>query len=236
MASSSPAPLKASPETRIITHMNADHPESLSLYLQHLYHLPTYRTRLAKMTEIDFNTMEVRIPAIIPFISSAQFYEVPITPPLETWADARPRLLAMDRSARAALDRSEASVKVYRPPDRPWMYAFLTFVLTVSASFSSRSNFLPGSLFYETTGLKHVDGFARFCYWFHPYMWAILIGLHALEVIVMSRGKLKRYNVHTGSWLWWKWVLGVSVEGSPCILRFNEAVAEAEQRLKKQQH
>lgn len=236
MASSSPTSSKPSPEDRIITHMNADHSESLSLYLQHLYHLPAYRTRLAKMTEIDSNTMSLQIPPIVPFLSGAQSYRIPVSPPLEFWADARPRLVAMDRSARAALDRSEASVKVYRPPDRFWMYAFLTFVIAVSASFSSRSNFLPGSFFYETTGLKHVDGFARFCYWFHPYMWTILLGLHALEVVVMSRGKFRRYNVQTGSWLWWEWVLGVSIEGSPCILRFNEVVVEAEERLKKQQH
>ena len=236
MAHNQPNLSDAAAKQRITSHMNADHSDSLSLYLQHVKKIPAYRIRQAKIIDMDFETMIIQTNSIIPLLSSPQSYKIPVDPPLQTWADARPNLLAMDRSARSALDRSEASVRYYKPPDRSWMYSWLIFVLFVFACFSSRSNFLTGAFVYETFGLKHAGIFARFCYWIFPYYWTFVITVHVIEVVTMARGSIRKYNVRTGSALWWKWVFGISLEGFACIVRFKEVAKEAEERLKKQKH
>ena len=240
MAGSAPSPSDAAIKTRILNHMNTDHADSLSLYLQHHYHLSSFRAQYPQVTDISFTTLTIDVsslPEDFHVLGSArQTYEVPISPPLESWADARPRMVAMHEAALRALGRSDVCVKRYRGPDRGWMYAWLLFLLCVILAFSTRANFLPGSLLYDTLGLGRVGDFAEFCHRIQPILVGFVGVVHVAEIVWVSRGRLRRYNVDLVGAVWWYWVVSVAIEGFAAIMRFDEEVGRERKRREAKKH
>ena len=209
--------------------MNADHADSLSLYLQHHHNIPAYRARRAQLSDISLNSLHLRLPHFLSYV-----FTVPIEPPLKDWAEARPRLVEMDREARRALGRSDLRLgkRGYRGPDRWWMWIWIAFLIAVFASFARRSNFQPESNFYRTLSLGLVPDFARFCYRVHPWLWGFVISVHAAEVCLLMVPRLRRYNVETAGRVWWCWVAATFFEGRTALIRFDDVVKEEEGKRK----
>lgn len=234
MADSSGPSSEAAVKKRIIKHMNHDHQDSIRRYLEHYTHISPFSARNATLTDIFYSAMEIRVPPFLG-LGSGNYYIVPISPKLESWADARPRLAAMDHEALAALGRSPVTVKSYVPPYGFMLLVFIACVLTY-VSFCYRGNFVPGSLFYESLRLDVIPRFARFCYKIQPLIISIMVGVHGLEAWWTATGRLRKHSVPVGSSLWFKWVGSAYVEGLGATVRFDQLVREEEEKRAKAKH
>ncbi|RFU32856.1 hypothetical protein B7463_g3528, partial [Scytalidium lignicola] len=76
--------------------MNADHQESLSLYLRHFNHLPASSAQNPTLQDLTLSEMTIST-------GDGKTHTVPFTPPMKSWADARVQTVDMDTAARKAL-------------------------------------------------------------------------------------------------------------------------------------
>lgn len=224
-----PTEKDAAARIRILTHMNADHQDSISRYLQYYHSFSSFSSRNAILSDIDFTSMTV-----LPSPNSKRTYRIAIFPPMTSWSEARPRVVEMDAEATAALGRSTVTVKEYTRPrgfmSVVWVAAFVTFL-----AFSRRANFRPGSLCYD--GLLHyVPGFNNFCWKIQPLVIYPMVVLHAAEALYMERSRLARHTVKAFGRVWWMWIFSTFVEGVGAFLRFDEVVREEEQKKAKARH
>lgn len=222
------APSKdAAAKSRIITHMNSDHQESLIRYLQHYAHLSAFSARNAHLTDLTFSSLTILSSPRTPHL-------IPIDPPMTSWSDARPRVVAMDAEATSALGQSSITVKRYKRPRGfwavVWVAAFVTFL-----AFSRRANFRPGSVLFDGS-LYRVPGFAGFCWRIQRLVIWPMVVLHAGEALYMARGRLERHAVRMFGVVWWLWVGSTFVEGYGASVRFDEVVREEEERRKGAKH
>lgn len=212
---------------RIITHMNNDHQDSLIRYLEHFCSLSSFAARNAKLTDMTLDSLTV-------LSSDRTPYTIPIKPPMTSFSEARPRVVAMDAEAVAGLNRSNITVKKYESPK-----GFMAFVFVATACtfvvFSKRSNFQPGSVVYDIV-MRHVPGFARFCYKIQPVVIYPMVVLHAGEAIYMEKTRLENHTVPRFSKLWWKWLLSTFVEGIGAFVRFDRIVEEEESKKANAKH
>ncbi|KAG7008152.1 hypothetical protein G7Y79_00007g022770 [Physcia stellaris] len=206
--------------------MNADHSDSLIRYLRHYHGLSSFAARQAQLTYITLKTMTIST-SLPP--SSSNSYAVTLDPPLQSWAEARARLAEMDGEACKGTGCSNITVKRYASPKGTMVLNFAMCLWTI-ITFSTRSNFVPGSL-YHWIFFRHVPGFAKFCYTIQPFLFYLMLVVHFSEVLYLAKRRLEKHTVPMFSQLWWKWVLSDSVEGFPALLRFDAIVQE--ERLKK---
>jgi hypothetical protein len=61
-----------------------------------------------------------------------------------------------------------------------------------------------------------------------PYLFWILLGVHALESVVLAQTKLKKHSVNPRSAVYWQWIISNTIEGFPCGLRFGRLVKKLE--------
>lgn len=219
----------AAAHTRIIEHMNKDHQDSLIKYLQYYHHLSSFTSRKAYLSEIDFSSLTILL-----YPDSEKRYKVPISPPMTSWSDARPRVVEMDGKATAGLGKSSVTVKKFTPPQGfmvvVWAAAFLTFI-----AFSQRSNFRPGSWCYLWV-LRYVPSFSNFCWRIQPLVFYPMVLLHTVEMVYMERSRLQRHTVRVLGRVWWLWMFSTFVEGIGAYIRFDKVVREEEQKRAKAQH
>ena len=104
-----PASKDEAAKARIIGHMNADHAESLSYYLQHYISLSPRVARGAILCDISLSAMTLRT-------TDNKTHTIPFSPPMTSWAEARTRSVDMDRVSRNALDISSIRITSYDPP------------------------------------------------------------------------------------------------------------------------
>ena len=218
-------------QNRIITHMNADQSDSIIRYVRHYSGLSSFSARNARLTTITFQNLEI---SSFPYPSKEVYHTIPLDPPLESWAEARARLVEMDADACKGLGCSNITVKTYAPPK-----GFMAFVfgacLWSYLTFSRRSHFLPGSLYYDYF-FRFVPGLASFCYKFQPLMISLMVVLHGAEVIHLAITRLEKHTVPVFSQLWWKWILSDFVEGVGALTRFNRIVNEERLKRERQEH
>lgn len=211
----------AAMKQRIITHMNADHQDSLSIFLEHYCQVPSYLASDAQLEDVGLSHLIIR--------SKAGRNMIPLEPPMESYAHARERMVEMHHAAYKGLDRSEITVTEYRLPKTLPEYAALTLALSLVCALSSRRNFQDGSLLHGAL-LKSFPGFERLCYRLQPLGFTVLLLAHSMEVFLLARTKLRRHGVPLGSSLWWKWVLPCFVDGFASFQRFGLVVKEAEEK------
>ncbi|KAK3173077.1 hypothetical protein OEA41_006406 [Lepraria neglecta] len=96
--SSQPTSQDAAAKHRIITHMNADHQDSLIRYLEYYAGLSSFSARNAQLTDITFDSLTIEY-------SHEQAHRIPIKPPMTAWSEARPRVVEMDMVATRGLGR-----------------------------------------------------------------------------------------------------------------------------------
>ena len=213
-------------KARIIAHMNKDHSDSLIRYLQHYTGFSLSAARNARLIDITFEDMTIASPTAYHVYTNT----IRLNPPLSAWSEARARLVEMDGEARWALGCSDITVKKYIPPSG-FMAVVVAVVVWTFATFSRRSNFLPGSYYYSAF-FQHVPRFAKLCYMLQPFVLST-IPIHCAEAYYLAKYRLEKHTVPTFSSLWWKWMISDFVEGYGTLHRFDLHVEE--ERIKKEQ-
>ena len=218
---------EAAVKLRIITHMNNDHQDSLVRYLEHFCGLSSFAARNARMNDMTFEELSVQT-------SPQEQFRIPVKPPMTTWSEARPRVVAMDQEAVAALGRSSITVKVYKAP-RGIALGFCIFVIITLLAFSTRANFESGSVLFSTL-LHLVPNYAHFCWIVQPWVLSVILGVHGAEMAWMARTRLAKHSVPSGSSLWYQWMANVSIEGFGAVIRFDRIVKEEAERKANAKH
>ncbi|KAI9733588.1 MAG: hypothetical protein M1834_003190 [Cirrosporium novae-zelandiae] len=203
---------------RIIDHMNADHSNTLALYLQRRCRLPSSKTVGARLEDITLSHLLID--------AQGTRNIVPIEPPMRSLADARERLENMYLYDLKATGRSIITIQQYTRPQGSWALLFFISALTF-IFFSQRSNFLPGSLLYDML-LKYIPPFARFCYSIQPLLISTMVVIHSGEVFWMDRSRMRKYNVPRFSRLWLTWILSTFIEGFGAYRRVDILVKKAQ--------
>lgn len=214
-------------QDRIIKHMNADHFDSIIRYVRHYNRVSSFSARNARLKNITFQNISI---SSFPYPSKEIHHTIPLDPPFHSWAEARSRLVEMDADACKGLGCSNITVKTYAPPSGFKAVIFGACLWTY-VTFSRRSHFLPGSLYYDYF-FGFVPGFAKFCYTIQPLIITLMVVLHSAEVIHLAITRLEKHTVPVFSQLWWKWILSDFVEGVGALKRFDRIVEE--ERLKKE--
>lgn len=205
-------------KARIISHMNADHHDSVSTirveevchlfmenvqvvrYLENYHHLPGYQAYNGKISDASLEH--------IAFECAGLKYRTALDPPMTSFREARERLVQMDKECLKALDRSDITVKEYIPPTGLYLVLFL-IVSTTLVAFSSKGNFEAGSLI---SGIVP-NWFAKFCWTIQPFIFYGMCFIHGAEAAHMSRGRLRKHNVNVRSRVWWSWMGTTFIEG-----------------------
>lgn len=210
----------AAMKQRVITHMNADHQDSLSIFLEYYCKMPPQLAFNAQLDDITLSHLIIR--------SKAGRNIVPIEPPMESWAQARERMVEMHHASYKGLGRSEVIISEYRPPTNLKHRFMFVALLASYVAFSSRKNFQEGSLLHRVL-LKSFPQVERFCFTVAPVYIIIIGALHVSETVWMAF-RLKRHGVPTGSALWWKWLGTCMIDGTFCLERFDGLIKEIEDK------
>lgn len=206
----------------IIKHMNADHEDSLSLFLQAYCSITSSETKSAALENITLTNLIIT--------AQGTRYSVPIEPPMKDYSEARTRMVAMHKESLKRLGRSDITLTEYRAP-RGFPAVIFALCLFTYASCFQRSNLLPGSFVYEYFGYKFVPDFAHFVYTIHPWFFPLVLGIHVFETILLIVTQLRPLGVPVFSGLWCKWVGSCFIEGFDTFQRIKKLVEE--ERAKK---
>ncbi|CAD6583435.1 MAG: hypothetical protein ASARMPRED_001319 [Alectoria sarmentosa] len=227
MAEKSSQATDAAAKQRIITHMNNEHQDSLIRYLKYYTQLSSFSARNAHLVDISFNDLTI-------LSSKGTYHAIPIKPAMTSWSEARTRVVAMDGDAVIGLGASNITVKKYKPP-RGWMTAVFVACALTYICFCRRTNFEPGSVFYDTL-LRNVPSFAKFCRVIQPWLFWFMVVAHAAEASWMAKSRLEKHTVRMFSRVWWMWVLSCFVEGVGSSMRFDECVEEEKAKKEGMKH
>jgi hypothetical protein len=210
----------------IIKHMNADHQDSLVLFLQAYCRISTSQAKTANLEEITLSNLIVT--------ARGTRYSVPIDPPMKDYSEARSRMVAMHKESLKRLGRSDVTLSEYRAPRGVQAVIFGLCLFTYASCFRC-SNLLPGSFVYEYFGYKFVPDFAHFVYNIQPWLLPGVLGIHVVETILLAITQLKPLGVPVFSGLWCKWVASCFVEGFGAFQRIKQIVKEERSKSGKSQ-
>lgn len=230
----------AAAKTRIITHMNNDHHDSVKStnltplalhpnqtrhqivrYLQHYGKIPSYIAYDGRLTDVSLTTLTLTC--------HNRTIHIPFDPPLTSYRETRERVVELDKQAREALGQSSVTVTQWLPPTGLYFVEFLATTTTFLA-YSRRWWFLPGGVVERFLGA----GFARFSWQIQPYLISLMLLIHGAEVVFFARGPLARHSVNVRTATWWLWAFSVFTEGVFASMRFEKHVRRL--REKQQKH
>jgi hypothetical protein len=243
---------EAAIKARIIKHMNTEHAESLSLYLQHYSGLSAAEAATPKLVDISYDSLTIESsPSAISTSSTSAVgragavYTIPVEPPMASWGDARPRVVAMDGEARAGLglpplpspdsdDRSSSSsapsgtvvITTYDPPRAPLHIFMIGLVAFFYGCYFLRRNgyfLVPGGWYWENVMRYFPLGGAEGYAWLQDQLAVPVVLLHGTETLWMI-GRLRAHRVGMGAGVWWKWVGATFLEGFGAHQRFGGVV------------
>ncbi|KAJ5586873.1 uncharacterized protein N7459_002638 [Penicillium hispanicum] len=206
----------------IIKHMNADHGDSLQLYLQAFCKISAPEARHAQLEDISLSEVILR--------ANGTRYCVPLNPPMKDYNEARGRLVALHKDSLQRLGRSDITLTEYRAPRGIQAVIFVLCLFTYVSCWR-RSNLLPGSFVYENLGFKYVPDFAHFVYNIQPLLFPAVVAIHIFEASLLAVLKLKPHGVPVLSKLWCIWAASCFVEGVGAFKRIEQIVKE--ERVKK---
>lgn len=215
-------------KARIIKHMNADHQQSLSYYLQHFNGLSSFEARNALITDITFDYMTFRI-------SGGNTSSLPLYPPMTSWADARSRTVELDRIARTALGISSIRITEFQRASSPLHIAITFLILFGVFCFIAHPWIVPGTFIYDKL-LPYYPGGPAWFQWMSKVIALPTLAIHVGEVIVLDQTRLRKYGVERFSPLWWKWVGACFVEGFGCFQRIDAMVARKAKEAESKKH
>ncbi|THW55481.1 hypothetical protein D6D20_09448 [Aureobasidium pullulans] len=210
-------------KARIISHMNADHHDSVVRYLENYHHLPGYQAYNGRISDASLEH--------IAFECAGLKYRTALDPPMSSFREARERLVQMDKECLQALGRSDITVKEYISPTGLYLAGFV-IVSTTLVAFSLRSNFEAGSLISAVVP----DWFARFCWTIQPFIFYGMLVIHSAETWHMTSGRLRKHNVNVLSRIWWLWMGTTFIEGVGAYNRFDKMIKKKRAEKDKQKH
>ncbi|KAF2157788.1 hypothetical protein K461DRAFT_274018 [Myriangium duriaei CBS 260.36] len=213
----------AAAKARIISHMNADHHDSVVRYLENYHHLSHWTATSGHITDITLSTLTIA--------SSSGSHSIPFDPPMSSFRDARERLVVMDKECVAALGRSDITVREWVVPRGVFLALFI-IVSTTFIAFSLRSNFAPSGIFAPFLP----SFFRRFCHAIQPVVFYGMLAIHASEAVYMARGRLRKHNVNVRSAVYWQWVGDAFIEGFGAFFKFDELVRRKRVEKERQKH
>jgi Protein of unknown function (DUF2470) len=219
--------------------MNTEHAESLSLYLRHYSNLSATAAENPKLVDMSYSSLTIESADGTP-------HEIPIEPQMQAWSDARPRVVAMERDARAALglppleaaadehDSAAASagapakvaVTAYDAPTAPFHVFMIGLVVFFFGGYFARRSghwLVPGAWYWENVMVYFPLGGAEGYAWLQDKLGVPVVLLHGAETLWMV-GKLRAHKVRMGTGLWWKWVGATFLEGFGAHQRFHAVV------------
>lgn len=201
----------------IIKHMNADHGDSLQLYLQAFCGITNREANGASLEDLSLDNLVLR--------AQGTRYMVPVDPPMKDFSEARGRLVALHKDSLKRLGRSDVTLTEYRAPQGFQIVIFGLCLFTYVSCFS-RSNLLPGSFVYENLGYKYVPDFAHFVYNIQPVLFPAVVGIHIFESALLAILRLKPLGVPVMSGLWCTWIGSCFIEGFGTFQRIGQIVKE----------
>ncbi|KAF2839583.1 hypothetical protein M501DRAFT_1015678 [Patellaria atrata CBS 101060] len=215
----------AAAKQRIISHMNADHQDSVMRYVEHYHNLSSFSARNAKLIDISLNEMRIDV--------DGKKYSISFEPTLESFRDARERVIAMDLEATASLKRSDITLKEYlRPQGRHSI--ILVLCLIGYAALFSRRNWQPGSYQYDYIW-RHTPFLIPTLVKYQPLGLSLMVGLHTIETVYMW-SRLSKHSVPTFSRVWWMWTVSTFCEGFGAHERVSSYVSRKREQKAKQKH
>ncbi|KAL8906187.1 MAG: hypothetical protein Q9171_006370 [Xanthocarpia ochracea] len=218
-------------EDRIITHMNANHQDSLIRYLRHTHRLSSFRARNAHLTSVSYSSLTISTsPTSTP---NPHTYLIPFDPPMTSYTEARTRLASLDAAATSALNVSPLTLKKYIRP-RGFQAAIFILVIIFFLLFPRRANFLPGAYVYDlvSSNWRYGESVMWFCFIIQPVYITLVLSIHIVEMIYMERSRLRKYNVPRFGGLWWAWIASTFVEGWGAFVRVDKLMREKEKKAK----
>jgi hypothetical protein len=213
---------------RIISHLNADHQPTLSLYLRHYNGLSSYAARDVVMTDISFDQMTFQT-------KDGKTRTVPFNPPMQSWSDARGRTVAMDKEARAGLGISSIKITEYEHPRGIGQWAVIGLVLFAAAVFVNKEKIVPGTFVYDQI-ISWFPGGRQWFFFTLNYTPAFVVVTHLAEAIYLDTAWLQKHDVRRGSSLWFKWFAAACFEGGGAIRRVIRQVKRKQAEADKRQH
>lgn len=238
------------PEERIIKHMNADHQDSLRRYLEHYHALSSFSARNAHLTDISFTTLTLSTSTITPsqpppasasgaskkYEIGSSTYHIPLDPPLKSWAEARERLVSMDKLCVEKLNRSSITLNTYIFPRGFHLFLGILTICTL-ITFSSSTHLQPHkySTLFGPLPIWIPGWFSFLTVMQQPVLWFMIV-VHGGESVWMARTRLRKHSVPVASGLWWKWVLGTFFEGFGNFERIDVWVEEQIAKRARQKH
>ncbi|KAJ5157134.1 uncharacterized protein N7482_008234 [Penicillium canariense] len=205
----------------IIKHMNADHGDSLQLYLQAFCEISARKAKGASLEDLTLSNLIIS--------AHGTRYSVPIQPPMKDYNEARGRLVTLHKDSLKKMGRSDVTLTEYRAP-RGYQAVIFALVLFTYATCWSRGNLLPGAFVYENMGFKFVPDFAHFIYNIWPVFFPSVVGIHVLETVALAVLRLRPLGVPFGSKLWFTWVGSCFIEGFGAFVRIGAIVREERAR------
>ncbi|KAK3713691.1 hypothetical protein LTR37_008385 [Vermiconidia calcicola] len=208
---------------RIISHMNADHHDSIIRYLEHYHGLYSWTAYDSAITDIDLNGMT--------FDCSGKTYRIPFDPPMKAYREARERVVEIDKQCLQALGKSDITVKEFVPPTG--LYALVFFIVVATfLSCSQRWWFAEGAIVERILGAL----FARFSWTIQPWLISGMLVLHSSETVFFARNYLRKHSTNIRTAVWWQWAATTFIEGVFAFTRFKHLVAKRQEEKRKQKH
>jgi hypothetical protein len=213
-------------QKQIVDDMNADHRDTLALFLEYYCRIPQQRAMAAAKLE------EILLSGMIMTAGRNTRYLVPFEPPLSSLDEVQRTVVEMQQECLLALNVSDIPVKKYRPP-RGFPLVIFTACVVTFVTFAWRGVFLPGSIPYALV-FRHVPKFAEFCYAIQPLLMALMVAIHLSEAVYLALYRLRPHRITLFSRLWWMWFINDFLEGFTTLRRFDAIVHR--ERAKKGQH
>lgn len=218
---------------RVVSHMNSDHHDALSMFLEVYNKVPHAEAQTAQLEDIRLYGMTISTADYPNRAKSPRTnFFIPFEPALSGYEEVRQKVVEMHKYCLKSLGRSDITIQEYRRP-RGFGAVMFTVCLATFIAFSRRSNFLPGSELYSRL-LHHVPNFATFCYKVQPLVIGSMVVIHTIEALHLSIYRLRPHSVAIGSKVWSLWVLNDFIEGFTVLQRFDALVEE--KRALKAQH
>ena len=213
---------------RIIKHLNADHQQSLSYYLQHYKKLSASAASKPLIGDITFDALTIES-------ADGRSHVIPFNPPMKSWSEARQRTVDMDREARAALEISHIRITEYEPPASIAHLTVFGLCLFTFGIFVTRSRIVPGTLFYDKV-LPWWPGGPEWFLWISRVIALPVLCIHLGEAYWLDKSRLRKHGVERGTALWYKWISSCFIEGFGCFQRSDATVKRKTLEAEKAKH
>ncbi|KAL4891655.1 putative integral membrane protein [Aspergillus ambiguus] len=198
----------------ILHHMNKDHQRSLSMYLQVYCGVSGRDAQSAQLEDITLDDLLLRV-------ANGTRYTIPLTPPLKSLSEARPRVVAMHKHCLEKLGLSSVVITEYRAP-RGMHAVIFAVCLGLMVGFGRRAHFEEGSWVARTMG----EEMAQKGWTVQPWVLGGLVGAHVLEALLLAVTRLRRHGVELFSRVWWMWMGSTVIEGFAAFQRIDGMVKE----------